>query len=63
MNASPDYPRDLVGYGRNPPHANWLHYRMAQNEALSRAQQRKMLRDRSQKVYKKQESRRNSTAN
>ncbi|MEH6641736.1 allantoinase PuuE [Vreelandella glaciei] len=20
---SPDYPRDLVGYGRNPPHANW----------------------------------------
>src|SRR5690625_3751559 len=23
MSASPDYPRDLVGYGRNPPHANW----------------------------------------
>ena len=23
MNASPDYPRDLVGYGRTPPHANW----------------------------------------
>lgn len=20
---SPDYPRDLIGYGRNPPHANW----------------------------------------
>lgn len=20
---SPDYPRDLVGYGRTPPHANW----------------------------------------
>jgi putative urate catabolism protein len=20
---SPDYPRDLVGYGRNPPHADW----------------------------------------
>src|SRR5690606_15336760 len=21
--SSPVYPRDLVGYGRNPPHANW----------------------------------------
>jgi allantoinase len=20
---TPDYPRDLIGYGRNPPHANW----------------------------------------
>ncbi len=20
---APDYPRDLIGYGRNPPHANW----------------------------------------
>ncbi|TAH49441.1 MAG: allantoinase PuuE [Betaproteobacteria bacterium] len=23
MKTSPDYPRDLIGYGRNPPHANW----------------------------------------
>ena len=23
MSPDPDYPRDLVGYGRNPPHANW----------------------------------------
>src|SRR5690554_7974927 len=23
MSDLPDYPRDLVGYGRNPPHANW----------------------------------------
>ena len=22
-NASADYPRDLVGYGPNPPHADW----------------------------------------
>ncbi|MED5499627.1 MAG: allantoinase, partial [Pseudomonadota bacterium] len=20
---SPDYPRDLIGYGRTPPQANW----------------------------------------
>ncbi|ATE60195.1 allantoinase PuuE [Thauera sinica] len=23
MNPTPSYPRDLVGYGRNPPHADW----------------------------------------
>ena len=23
MNGDPSYPRDLVGYGRNPPHARW----------------------------------------
>ncbi len=23
MSPDPAYPRDLVGYGRNPPHANW----------------------------------------
>jgi allantoinase len=23
MTMTPDYPRDLVGYGRNPPHARW----------------------------------------
>ena len=23
MVQSADYPRDLVGYGRTPPHANW----------------------------------------
>src|SRR5690606_7065267 len=23
MPATPDYPRDLTGYGRNPPHADW----------------------------------------
>ena len=23
MTSNPTYPRDLVGYGRNPPHANW----------------------------------------
>jgi putative urate catabolism protein len=23
MNANPSYPRDLIGYGRNPPHARW----------------------------------------
>ena len=22
-NETPDYPRDLIGYGRNPPHARW----------------------------------------
>ena len=25
MTTSPPYPRDLVGYGRNPPHAQWPH--------------------------------------
>jgi hypothetical protein len=23
MTSNPAYPRDLVGYGRNPPHADW----------------------------------------
>ena len=23
MTTTPDYPRDLIGYGRNPPHARW----------------------------------------
>ena len=23
MTTTPDYPRDLIGYGRNPPHADW----------------------------------------
>lgn len=23
MNTNPSYPRDLIGYGRNPPHARW----------------------------------------
>jgi len=23
MSISANYPRDLVGYGRNPPHAKW----------------------------------------
>ena len=23
MTPSPDYPRDLIGYGRNPPHPRW----------------------------------------